>query len=273
MKKSLIIFIAIFTFLESFSQCRIDFVSKNGKPFYLILDGNRINNRATPVVSIDKITSGNHTVVVRVPGVMKSLQTQFFLPEDKVLYEYDVLFDGRNYYLSFYGAYSENFIADHPDLFEEGQNPAGVNPPVNDGDDKDININIFVNQVNTQSSVQNTGSGTNDVVLPPPPEPIVTGNCSQPVSEDIYDDFLVSLEKKNFDDTKVTVAKQFIKNNCLTSSQIYRLLKVIDFEDSRLDLAKYAYKYVFDPQNYYKVNDAFNFSDSIDELNKFINSY
>ena len=42
------------------------------------------------------------------------------------------------------------------------------------------------------------------------------------------------------------------------------------FEDTRLDLAKYAYGHTFDIGNYYKLNDAFTFESSIDELNKYI---
>jgi hypothetical protein len=37
-----------------------------------------------------------------------------------------------------------------------------------------------------------------------------------------------------------------------------------------LDFAKFAYERTFDIDNYYKVNDAFTFDGSIDDLNAFI---
>jgi len=42
------------------------------------------------------------------------------------------------------------------------------------------------------------------------------------------------------------------------------------FEDSRLNFAKFAYAYTLDLGNFYKVNDAFTFETSVDELNRYI---
>jgi len=46
---------------------------------------------------------------------------------------------------------------------------------------------------------------------------------------------------------------------------------LFSFEATRLDFAKFAYKYTYDISNYYKLNDAFTFESSIEELNNFIN--
>jgi hypothetical protein len=45
---------------------------------------------------------------------------------------------------------------------------------------------------------------------------------------------------------------------------------MFDFEDTRLDFAKFAWEYVYDKDNYYLVNDAFEFELTIDELNEFL---
>ena len=47
-------------------------------------------------------------------------------------------------------------------------------------------------------------------------------------------------------------------------------MNLFSFEDSKLQYAKYAYTYTFDLGNYYKVNDAFTFEMSIEELNEYI---
>jgi len=56
----------------------------------------------------------------------------------------------------------------------------------------------------------------------------------------------------------------------MTSSQVAELLKSFDFEQSRLDFAKFAYGHTFDIGNYFMVNNAFDFPSSVDELNAYI---
>ena len=41
-------------------------------------------------------------------------------------------------------------------------------------------------------------------------------------------------------------------------------------ESTKLEFAKYAYKRTYDIENYYKVNDAFTFESSIEELDAYI---
>jgi hypothetical protein len=66
------------------------------------------------------------------------------------------------------------------------------------------------------------------------------------------------------------VAKQVFNTNCITSAQVKEIMQQFSFENTKLDFAKYAYGHTFDPQNYYQINDAFEFSSSVSELNKFI---
>ena len=57
------------------------------------------------------------------------------------------------------------------------------------------------------------------------------------------------------------------------ATQVKELLMLFTFEESKLDIAKYAYNHTYDIGNYYKLNDAFTFESSTDELNKYINSH
>lgn len=93
----------------------------------------------------------------------------------------------------------------------------------------------------------------------------------QPMSIEDFASAKASISSKSFEDSKLTLAKQIAASNHLTSKQVKEIMQLFSFEDSKLDFAKYAYKYVYDPNNYYIVNDAFTFSSSIDELNEFIN--
>jgi hypothetical protein len=96
------------------------------------------------------------------------------------------------------------------------------------------------------------------------------GRCSYPVDNSEFADIKISLNKKTFEDSKLTLAKQIAKSKCFTSAQIRDIMGMYDFEDTRLEFAKYAYEYVYDPDNYYLVNDAFQFEMTIEELDEFI---
>jgi len=95
--------------------------------------------------------------------------------------------------------------------------------------------------------------------------------CPNPMMPTEFDDVKRSISSKTFEDSKLTIAKQVIGANCLLCSQVKEIMLLFTFEATRLDLAKFAYKYTYDISNYYKLNDAFTFESSIDELNNYIN--
>lgn len=90
------------------------------------------------------------------------------------------------------------------------------------------------------------------------------------INESDFKDLKNSLSNKSFEDSKLTLAKQITKKNCLTAMQIKKIMLTFDFEDTKLEFAKHAYASCYNPENYWKVNDAFEFEMTIDELNEFI---
>ena len=97
--------------------------------------------------------------------------------------------------------------------------------------------------------------------------------CDWPISEADFRDAKTSISSKSFDDTKLTMAKQIFDSNCMTSSQVKEIMKLFSFEENKLVFAKYAYGHTFDIGNFYKVNDVFTFSSSVDELNSYIEQH
>lgn len=97
--------------------------------------------------------------------------------------------------------------------------------------------------------------------------------CPMPMSPADFESAKKSIKSKGFDDTRLTLAKQIIGSNCLLCSQIKELMELMSFEDTKLDLAKFAWTHNLDRGNYYQLNDAFHFSSSIDELNKYTESH
>ncbi len=96
--------------------------------------------------------------------------------------------------------------------------------------------------------------------------------CPMPLNPNEFSEMKESIRSKDFENTRLTIAKQIIQNNCLTSSQVKEILGIFDFENTKLEFAKFAYDRTYDINNYYKVNDAFEFESSVEDLNKYINS-
>jgi hypothetical protein len=91
------------------------------------------------------------------------------------------------------------------------------------------------------------------------------------VTESDFADVCSSIRKQSFNSTRVTIARQIIQaKGCFSSRQVLDIVKLFDFEDSRLEIAKFAYAYTTDKENYYVVNDGFSFDSSKTELSRFI---
>lgn len=167
-------------------------------------------------------------------------------------------------------------------------NGAALNVNVTDpatGENVNMNMNVSMNvgAVQTQSSmttttVTTTTTTTGDPVLVEPVRPdhyVMQGysgpiGCPWPMNEADYAAAQQTIQSKSFESDKLTIAKQVLGSNCMTSDQVKWVMGTFSFEDSKLDFAKFAYGHVYDPGNYYRVNDAFTFSSSIDELNEYI---
>ena len=170
----------------------------------------------------------------------------------------------------------------HPHPAGEGEN---VSMEINvDGTGVGINVNVSdaahvpaTTTTSTTYSTTTTTTVTADPVMEEPHHHIMPGyngpiGCPWPMSEAEFAGVKGSISSKTFDDSKLTIAKQVIAANCLLSSQVKEIMLLFSFEDTRLEIAKYAYGYTFDLGNYYKVNDAFDFELTIEELNEYINS-
>ncbi|MEX2590105.1 MAG: DUF4476 domain-containing protein [Chitinophagales bacterium] len=98
----------------------------------------------------------------------------------------------------------------------------------------------------------------------------VTPQPVHPVGVSDYDfiQFLAIVERQSFESTKLNMMRNFIRQNDLNSYQVKSLMHALTFESSRLEIAKLAFGNILDPNNYYLVNDAFQFESSIRQLNR-----
>lgn len=139
--------------------------------------------------------------------------------------------------------------------------PVGSNIQIQNGiSSTSQNTTYTTSIVSTTISSASASNGSNPSLNQPS-----AIKCS--VNETEFEGIKKNITSKSFEDSKITIAKQICNAKCLTSRQIRDIMKLFSFEQTRLDFAKYAYKKVADKENYYVVNDAFQFESSIDELN------
>jgi hypothetical protein len=129
------------------------------------------------------------------------------------------------------------------------------------------------------SSTTTSGTATSEPVVPPAPveEPVYrmpgySGpiGCAMPMNDGEFSEAKASIESKGFEESKMTLARQIGDSHCFSTIQVTGIMGLFGFEETKLEFAKYAYDHTHDIGNYYKVNDAFSFESSIDELNKYI---
>lgn len=78
------------------------------------------------------------------------------------------------------------------------------------------------------------------------------------------------VRSSSFEDTKLEQAKLIVRNNCLTVAQVRSMVRLMTFEKSKLDLAKFAYSISHDKRNFYLVNQEFTFDISKSELTEYM---
>lgn len=101
--------------------------------------------------------------------------------------------------------------------------------------------------------------------VPEPPMPV----CE--VSDSEMQEIKGLVKSASFKDSMEKQAKMMVKSKqCFRSDQIVDLLSVFSYDDSKLMIAKFAYDYCIDRQNYYRVVNAFSFKSYQDDLTKFI---
>jgi hypothetical protein len=103
------------------------------------------------------------------------------------------------------------------------------------------------------------------------------GWCGTPVqvgmAPNTFAALMNTVAAQGFDSNRLAIAMQGIRMNGATSVQVADLMGLLSFESRRLELAKFAYAYVADPQNYFVVNDRFSFSSSVRELNRHMHGH
>ncbi len=148
--------------------------------------------------------------------------------------------------------------------------------PATDMNMNGMGMNVNVNMpasgtVVQQTTTTTTTSNSTQGMTSQPSQGMSQSGCNgYPMRKDDYESAKASIGQSPFDDTRLGTAKQIAGANCLHAGQIAEICRIFTFEENKLKFAKYAYARCIDPQNYFKVNEVFTFDASRDELNKFV---
>lgn len=140
--------------------------------------------------------------------------------------------------------------------------------------DPNMNTNTQVTYTETVTTTTTASGGadysaTTDMSNTRP----AAGGCVGGMSDADFATMKKSIQSKDFADTKMTVARQVVRSkSCISAAQVREVMGLFDFEDDKLVFAKFAYDYCVDKDNYFVVNDAFDFESTIEELDEYIHS-
>ncbi len=104
---------------------------------------------------------------------------------------------------------------------------------------------------------------------PAPAAPGYAPQCASLLQPQDVSALISTIQGKDFEATKVSVAKQAVGSATILAEDVARVLRTFDYESTRLDFAKFAYARCCDQRNYFKVNNAFEFESSTAELQRF----
>lgn len=94
--------------------------------------------------------------------------------------------------------------------------------------------------------------------------------CTSPMSSIDFKDAKMNIKDRATSESRLELALQIAKTNCLLSEQVKQIMMLFEFENHKLEFAKLAYDRTYDQGNYYKVNEVFEFRSSVGKLKAYI---
>jgi len=270
MKKTLLLLVA--TLLAAFSpalaapMANANFSSERGVPFSMVLDGRPLTRGLVREVHVDRLVPGLHWADFTIPGprggaitlrsrvwLEPGLETNFVL----------LTRPGRAPQLRQAGAVALYGPGGH-----HGGNgyPGGAYPNgggygqggYGNGYDNGGYGGQYDNGYN-----DNGGAGYY------PGSAVSSYRAMAP--QDV-DALIQAVKQRPFEATRLSMAKEALSQSSLSALDLKRLLRSFDFEASRVEIAKYAHSHVYDPQNFYRVYEGFDFDASIQEVQQAVGS-
>ena len=225
-------------------------------PFFLILDGQSQNEKPTNHFELPVVPAGKHQYKLIFPDPKISEIKGYFTLEPKIenTYELSPGFTGPDF---------QTYVV-------KSVGKTKSNPTVKTTTKK---TGIITNYVGGSGIPARKAQPTKAKKATTTASKEYRGavGCPKAMSNSEFNRILLQVKQKTFEDAKLEFAKQQIRTRCFSASQIKKLLGTLDFEDNKLDLAKYSYNYTYDLDNFKTILTEFYLKSSRDELSRYIN--
>lgn len=252
MRKLLLPFLLVLLALPVWAQASIlTFTAERGEYFQVAVDGQAINRTASNYVRVNHLRPGRHYVEVRVRsrhGLYKMGQ-RVFVPEG-VEANYGVRTMGRS------GKAYLRLLSEVP-LAPIVVVPPPLPPRYPDYHRHDDYCGHDRYDENRYDPV------------PPHYNDDYYGNCRNLLSGRELDRLIDTMHSRDFESTRLSIARDALRNSSIMAEDLKRLLQQLDHESSRVELAKYAYESVCDKDRFYYIYDSFRFDSSVRELEEY----
>ncbi|MCS6821993.1 MAG: DUF4476 domain-containing protein [Microscillaceae bacterium] len=123
-------------------------------------------------------------------------------------------------------------------------------------------VQVFSNTIHQQDLQNFIRQQQNLYNLNPNNHPL---NCS--VSASDFAQMISTLNEQSFENTRVNMMKQlFSTYKCFTIAQIAEFMKILSFDDNRLEVAKAGYDFCIEKKNYFMLANSLVYSDNRNKL-------
>ena len=297
MKKITLLAIVFFSLMASAQESRLTIFSESGDTFYVVLNGIRQNEEPVANIAVDYLINEYYDAKIifadeSIPQIEKRHLMVVDVDSRRGEFTYKIKETKRGKRLRFYSFTPFEMILPPPSnvvVMHYNPNPLGpigavtqTTTTTTTGPGENVNVGVGINaggtnvgigvNVNTGNTTTTTTTTTQTVGTTGGTVIVDDPGCYA-MSDSDFGQALVTIKNQAFEDSKLAVAKQVLQGSCITAAQITSIMNTFDFEDTKLEFAKFAYPLCFNPENYWKVNNAFQFESSIEELNEYIQAF
>ena len=259
------------------APANVNFSSERGVPFGLVLDGRPLTRGVARQVHVDQLVPGLHWADFTVPTVRggavrfrsrvwlePGLETTFVL----------IARPGRPLGLRQVAAvplYRRGGGRGYGNGYHNGYGSGGYNAPAphydnQDGYDHHDPYTGGNGYGNNAAPAPTPGNGYDN---PPGGAGYYPGSAVssyRTLAPQDVDALVQAVQQRPFEATRLSTAKEALDQSSIQADDLKRLLGSLQFEASRVELAKFAHSRVADPQNFYRIYDAFDFDASVQEV-------
>ncbi len=94
--------------------------------------------------------------------------------------------------------------------------------------------------------------------------------CDYPCCPTIIQQAVNQMKRETTSMAQFTIARELVLNNCVSVTDLKPVLKAFINEADKIEFAKFAWAYVYDQENYIQLSQSFQDSQTLEEINSFV---